>query len=124
LELRPFGIHVSTVEPGAIKTPAVEKTLGNIEAVVSNLPREGAARYGEILKNFARRAYAREMNGSSPDVVAQAIHHALTARRPRIRYRVGKHAEFLTALPRILPDRLLDAMLLRITGLPSKPSAL
>ena len=28
LELHPFGIHVSAVEPGAIKTPAVDKTLG------------------------------------------------------------------------------------------------
>jgi NAD(P)-dependent dehydrogenase (short-subunit alcohol dehydrogenase family) len=31
LELRPFGIRVCTVEPGAIATPAVEKTLGNVE---------------------------------------------------------------------------------------------
>jgi NAD(P)-dependent dehydrogenase (short-subunit alcohol dehydrogenase family) len=118
LELHPFGVRVCTIEPGAIKTPAVEKTLGNIEAVVGSLLGNGAARYGEMLKDFSRRAYAREMNGSSPDIVAQAVQHALTASRPRIRYRVGKHASVLTALPRILPDRLLDAILLRIAGLP------
>ena len=33
LELHPFGIRVCVVEPGAIKTPAVEKTLGNVEAL-------------------------------------------------------------------------------------------
>jgi hypothetical protein len=60
------------------------------------------------------------MNGSSPDVVADAVRHALTARRPRIRYRVGKHATLLTTLPRVLPDRLLDALLLRIAGLPTE----
>ncbi len=92
LELHPFGVRVCAVEPGAIKTPAVEKTLGNIEAVVANLPASGAAQYGEMLRGFARRAYAREMNGSPPDVVAWAVHHALTARRPRTRYCVGKHA--------------------------------
>lgn len=32
LELHPFGIHVAVVDPGAIKTPAVEKTLGDVEA--------------------------------------------------------------------------------------------
>jgi NAD(P)-dependent dehydrogenase (short-subunit alcohol dehydrogenase family) len=33
LELHLFGIHVSAIQPGAIKTPAVDKTLGNVEAV-------------------------------------------------------------------------------------------
>ncbi len=120
LELHPFGIHVCTVEPGAIKTPAVEKTLGDVGGVVGKLPPVGVQQYGEMLKGFANRAYEREMNGSSPDVVAEAVHHALTARRPRPRYRVGKHAGLLTALPRILSDRLLDAIVLRIAGLPAR----
>ncbi len=124
LELHPFGVQVCVVEPGAIRTPAVGKTLGNMEAVISNLPAAGAAQYGEILKNFARRAYAREMHGSPPQVVAQAVHHALTSRRPRTRYRVGKHARLLTTLPHILPERLLDALLLRIAGLPAGFAAL
>jgi NAD(P)-dependent dehydrogenase (short-subunit alcohol dehydrogenase family) len=120
LELHPFGISVCTVEPGAIKTPAVDKTLGDVAAAIDKLPLLGADQYGAMLKEFARRAYEREMNGSSPDVVAEAVHHALTSRNPRPRYRVGKHAWLLTALPRILSDRLLDAILLRITGLPTK----
>ncbi len=120
LELHPFGISVCTVEPGAIKTPAVDKTLGDVAGVIDKLPLLGAEQYGAMLKRFARRAYEREMNGSSPDVVAEAVHHALTSRNPRPRYRVGKHAWLLTALPRILSDRLLDAILLRITGLPAK----
>jgi NAD(P)-dependent dehydrogenase (short-subunit alcohol dehydrogenase family) len=123
MELRPFGVSVSAVEPGAINTPAVEKTLGNVEAVVSNLPASGASQYGELLRRFARRAYARERNGSAPEVVARAVHHALTARRPRTRYRVGKHAHLLATLSAILPDRLLDAILLRIAGLPTKADA-
>jgi NAD(P)-dependent dehydrogenase (short-subunit alcohol dehydrogenase family) len=123
LELHPFGVRVCTVEPGAIRTPAVEKTLGNVEAVVRDLPASGAAQYGDPLKRFAGRAYAREMNGSPPDVVARAVHHALTARRPRTRYRVGRHAKLLVILPRILPEWLLDAILLRIVGLPTKLGA-
>jgi NAD(P)-dependent dehydrogenase (short-subunit alcohol dehydrogenase family) len=124
LELRPFGVRVCVVEPGAIKTPAVEKTLGNVDAVIANLPASGAAQYGEMMKKFTGRAYAREMNGSPPDVVARAVHHALTARWPRTRYQVGKHANLLATLPRILPDWLLDAILLRIVGLPTKLGAI
>lgn len=120
LELHPFGIHVAAVEPGAIKTPAVEKTLGGVEAVIRSLPKDGAAKYGEMLREFARRAYEREMNGSSPDVVADAIHHALTAPRPRTRYRAGKHASLLPFLAAVLPDRLLDKLRFRIVGMPGK----
>jgi len=119
LELHPFGIHVSVIEPGAIKTPAVNKTLGDVEGVIRDLPPNGAAQYGEMLKSFARRAYQREMHGSSPDVVAQAIHHALTAAQPRTRYRVGKHSTLLTLLA-LLPDRLLDKIRFRIVGMPSR----
>jgi len=120
LELHPFGIHVAVVEPGAIKTPAVEKTLGDVETVIRTLPQKGAEQYGDMLRVFAQRAYAREMDGSSPDVVADAIHDALTATKPRTLYRVGKHATLLAALAAFLPDRLLDAVRFRITGMPSE----
>ena len=114
LELKSFGIRVCAVEPGAISTPAVEKTLGDIEHVIANLPPEGQAQYGSMLRNFARLAHAREKNGSSSEVVAGAVHHALTSSRPRIRYRVGKHAKLLATLPKVLPESLLDSMRLRM----------
>ena len=120
LELHPFGIQVSSIEPGAIRTPAVQKTLGDVEGVIRQLPREGAKAYGSMLRDFARRAYEREMNGSPPDVVANAVHHALTAHRSRIRYRVGKHAKLLATLAALLPDRILDAVRLRLTGMPTQ----
>jgi NAD(P)-dependent dehydrogenase (short-subunit alcohol dehydrogenase family) len=124
LELHPFGIHISAIEPGAIKTPAVDKTLGNIEAVIRSLPPIGAAQYGEMLRDFARRAYDREMNGSGPEVVAKTVHHALTANRPRTRYIVGKHARLLAMLATLLPDRLLDKIRFRIAGMPGEFGAL
>ena len=120
LEMRPFGIRVSLIEPGAINTPAVTKTLGNVEGVIATLPPAGAAQYGETLTNFARRAHARERAGSPPEVVAHAVHHALTASRPRTRYVVGKHARLLATLPNFLPDPVMDRLLLRMLGLPTK----
>jgi NAD(P)-dependent dehydrogenase (short-subunit alcohol dehydrogenase family) len=118
LELHPFGVRVCAIEPGAIATPAVDKTLGDVEGVIRNLPEHGKAQYGPMLRAFAPRAYAREKNGSSPLVVARAVHHALTSDRPRVRYRVGKHARLLAALPRIFPESLLDSIRLRMFGMP------
>jgi NAD(P)-dependent dehydrogenase (short-subunit alcohol dehydrogenase family) len=117
MELRSFGVRVCVIEPASINTPAVEKTLGNVEGVIQRLPAHGARDYGEMLRAFTKRAYAAELNGSAPEVVARAVRHALTARRPRIRYTVGKGAKLLTILPRLLPDRLLDSIRMRILGL-------
>ncbi len=116
LELRPFGIHVSLVEPGAIVTPAVEKTLGDIEAVIRALPEDGAVRYGDQLRTFARVGHERESHGSPPEVVAAAVRHALTAPSPHVRYPVGKHAKTLETLARMVPDEFLDQVRLRIFG--------
>jgi len=117
LELRPFGVRVITIEPGAISTPAVEKTLGDIERVIENLPAEARRQYGEMLRTFGRQAYTREKNGSSPNVVADAVLHALSSGHPRIRYRVGKHAKLLATLPKLLPESVLDALRARMFGL-------
>jgi len=117
MELCSFGVRVCVIEPASINTPAVEKTLGDVEGVIRRLPPEGARRYGETLRAFTKRARATELNGSAPEVVARAVYHALTARRPRIRYTVGKGAKLLTILPRLLPDRLLDSIRCRVFGL-------
>ena len=110
---------MSLIEPGAIATPAVDKTLGDVEAVIRSLPPEGQARYGAKLREFMKRGHERESRGSRPEVVAEVIHHALTARRPRLRYPVGTDARMLVTLPRVLPERALDPLRLRAMGLPT-----
>jgi NAD(P)-dependent dehydrogenase (short-subunit alcohol dehydrogenase family) len=117
LELHAYGIHVCLIEPGAIHTPAVDKTLGDPDAVVASMPPEGVARYGAKIREFMRRSHERETKGSAPEVVAEAIHHALTARRPRLRYAVGAESMMLTTLPRVLPERALDRLRLRRLGM-------
>ena len=117
LEMHPFGVRVCAVEPGAISTPAVDKTLGDLEQVIAGLPPEAQRQYGSIIRKMGRRAYAMEKNGSPPEVVADAVHHALTSERPRIRYRVGKHAKLLATLPKVLPESVMDAIRIRMFGL-------
>jgi NAD(P)-dependent dehydrogenase (short-subunit alcohol dehydrogenase family) len=116
LELRAQGIHVCLVEPGAIRTPAVEKTLGGVERTIAALPPEGAALYGEPMRRMARAFAAHELSGSPPEAVAAAVERALTDRRPRLRYPAGKDARKLALLARLLPERLLDLAILRTFG--------
>jgi hypothetical protein len=50
-----------------------------------------------------------------PDsVVAHAIVHALTARRPRTRYVLGRSARLQAALARGAPTRVVDRLIARL----------
>jgi NAD(P)-dependent dehydrogenase (short-subunit alcohol dehydrogenase family) len=118
LELHTFGIHVALIEPASIHTPAVEKTLGDIERTIADLPAEGSTRYGATLRAFAERAYRREKAGTSPDAVGRTVERALMDVRPRARYLVGKDSTVLATLARFMPTRLLDAVRLKVFGLP------
>jgi NAD(P)-dependent dehydrogenase (short-subunit alcohol dehydrogenase family) len=118
LELAPFGIRVCLIEPGAIATPAVDKTLGDPDAVFREAGAEAAQRYRAVFHRFTERAQARERSGSPPEVVAQAVLHALTARRPPARTLVGKGSRVLATLAWLLPPVLLDRVRGRALGLP------
>ena len=47
-------------------------------------------------------------SGLPADAAAKVIAKAVTARKPRTRYTIGRDAALLTFLARILPDRILD----------------
>src|SRR5512140_85459 len=76
-----------------------------LDATRARSDRRGLDHYGERLLEFMRRGHEFEKRGSPPDVVARVVLRALTARRPRARYRVGKGAWPLSVLPRLFPKR-------------------
>ncbi len=117
LELSSEGIKVCLIEPGSIRTPAVDKTLGGVEPAIAGWPEPMRGRYGAPFRRFTERAMARESGGSPPEVVAQAIHHALTSDRPHLRYPVGRDARLLSTLPQILSTAALDGLRLRLFGM-------
>jgi len=120
LELRPWGIHVVLIEPASIHTEAVEKMEADADRTLAQLDEIQRQRYADAYRSMTRSALARERAGSSPDVVATSVIHALTATTPRTRYLVGKHARALAFVARWAPDPLFDQIRLRLFGLPRK----
>jgi NAD(P)-dependent dehydrogenase (short-subunit alcohol dehydrogenase family) len=104
IELRPFGVRVVVVQPGAIRSEWSSIARGSLLEVSGRGPyARGARRVAGVMKT----AYMPGM-ASPPEVVAGAILQAVEARRPLPRYRVGAGARPLLALRKILPDRLFD----------------
>jgi NAD(P)-dependent dehydrogenase (short-subunit alcohol dehydrogenase family) len=120
LELRAQGIYVIIVEPGAINTPAVEKTLGDVEKQIASLAPEGARLYAAGLRRMAAAVAKNEKAGSPPDAVARVVEKALSAKTPRTRYPAEKDSVMLITLARLLPEKLLDLAILKTFGLPTK----
>jgi NAD(P)-dependent dehydrogenase (short-subunit alcohol dehydrogenase family) len=117
VELRPWRIAVSVVEPGPTDTETwreVDAMIDDMHARMSPHHRDLYAQHVVGLrKNIARFGSAV----APPDAVVRAVEHALTARRPRARYVVGAPARTMVAMHTLLPTRAGDAIGARIAGL-------
>jgi NAD(P)-dependent dehydrogenase (short-subunit alcohol dehydrogenase family) len=113
VELRPFGIEVSLVEPGTIRTPIWTKSAELADALANGAPPRLGELYGERIATFGRVAAERGAKGASVEAVVHAIEDALTQGRPRTRKLVGRDAKIRSGIER-LPDRLRDSVYERL----------
>lgn len=119
LELQPWGIHVSIVEPGAIATSIWEKSTKTGDEIATSVGQAGVALYGDLVVRVKERVAEVARRAISPDVVAQAVLHALTAAKPKTRYLVGSDARVRALMLKWLPDRAQDWILTKVLALPA-----
>jgi NAD(P)-dependent dehydrogenase (short-subunit alcohol dehydrogenase family) len=107
LELAPFdGLHAVMIEPGIIKTERWDEHRGTAAGALDR-----SSPYYELFQ--ASEAVADqyvERSRTKPEDVAAAIHEALTADRPKMRYVVGRPAAAAIVLRRYLPSGLFERM--------------
>lgn len=106
-ELEPFGIAVCLVEPGAFGAPALDR------APPSGRP---IAEYGPVHDEIARLYRESAEGPPPPEPVAQAIAALVTAPSPPLRTAVGREAQALVTLRRLVPDRIFASGLRRYIG--------
>jgi NAD(P)-dependent dehydrogenase (short-subunit alcohol dehydrogenase family) len=110
VELSGTGVRVSLVEPGPIITRFSENAVGMTREDV-NLD---GSRFADLYsKELDTRAAPKRTKPFAlpPEAVARKIAHALTAPRPRIRYRVTLPATMGALMSRVAPDGLIDFIL-------------
>ena len=121
-ELAPWDVGVVLIEPASIHTEAVDKLERDARRAVESFPPDGRELYQDAYQRMVAAFAAGEREGSSPEVVAEVVATALTARRPRARYLVGKDARRLAALAAVAPTGVFDALRRRLFGLPAPGS--
>ena len=118
LELAPWGISVSIIEPGAVATPIWEKGRKSGEAMLAAAPPEALVLYGESIEAFKKTSEHAARHAADPMDVARAVEHALTTAKPKTRYVIGGRARIGAAMALLMPDRMRDTMVAKAMRLP------
>lgn len=112
LELKPWGIHVSIIEPGGVATPLWKKSLRAFEELPNHVTQDQIRLYypsWEKSLQIAIKDEAEHYKKTMPvERVVRDIVHALTAPKPKTRYLVGRFAKTVAFLKWLLPDRYFD----------------
>ncbi len=114
-EVARHGVRVINVQPGIIATPVYEKSLPAAYELRDSLDPAVAERYRRQLDSAIGAAEDARTSGRPPIEVAQAVARALGDRRPKTRYAVGWDARTAVICARILPDRVADLIISRLT---------
>jgi NAD(P)-dependent dehydrogenase (short-subunit alcohol dehydrogenase family) len=114
VELRSSAVKVALVEPGSVATPIWDKARTEAESI--DIPPELQAYYGKVPAAMGKVLESTAQRGVAPELVAQTIETALTARRMKARYVVGRDAQAMLLAKRLLPDHLFDALARRVLG--------
>lgn len=107
MEMKPFGIDVSMIEPGAIKTDwgliAADHLRESAEGTVYE---QEATTWSKTMRHF----YQSDLL-SKPSVITRQVLRAVVSRHPKARYRKGRLSSTIVFLHWLLPARWWDAMM-------------
>ena len=107
-EVSPYGVEVTTVEPGSINTGISERRT---QYVAEDSP------FREEYRTMLSALNSNEAKGVSAETVARTVVRAIEAPHPRPLYAVGSNAPVVFALRRLFPRSLILRMVARKHGL-------
>ena len=108
LEVRPFNIHVTLIEPAGVLTPVA----GNVPKAALMLQP-----YAETRTKMAMQMDKMMKAGMPAEVVARAINLTLKSKNPKLRYKVGVPANILGLILRLAPEPILVAVKQRMLNM-------
>lgn len=121
MELRPWGIRVSLVEPGPIRTDMWGGALEQHDAMVAALTEEHRVLYAAHLAGTRKLLGRMQKLAADPQKVVDAVDHALTARRPKSRYLLDASSRIQKTVMGLTPTPIRDAILAAATTSKRRP---
>jgi NAD(P)-dependent dehydrogenase (short-subunit alcohol dehydrogenase family) len=110
-EVESFGITVVKVTPGAVSTNLTDRGLATNYRISQTMTEAQHARYDDLTKAFVAQAKGFARDGVSPETAAAVISRAVSDRKPKTRYTIGRDAAMINLISRVASDRFLDRYL-------------
>ena len=108
MELKPFGIKVSLIEPGDFCTAFTEHRQIAKKSEIDSV-------YKERFKKALRAVEESERKGNPPERIALLIEKIISIPSPRLRYRIGPSAT-LVGLKPLIPESIALNLISRYYG--------
>jgi NAD(P)-dependent dehydrogenase (short-subunit alcohol dehydrogenase family) len=126
-EMHVWGLEVSIVEPGYMRTPYIEGHELTFSDLWTQLDHDTRERWGEnFFHSFSTSVLKNPLllNAENPQKVVKALRHAVMNSAPQIRYRPGWQSSFFFFPLSILPAWMADFVLIKSRGLDASPTGL
>lgn len=111
MELRPWRIPVSLIEPGPIRTDMWGDVLNEHDRMTENLTNEHRQLYASHLAGSRKLLGRMQKLAADPKKVVKAVEHALASKRPKRRYLLDTVSRAQKAIVGIAPTAINDAIL-------------
>jgi NAD(P)-dependent dehydrogenase (short-subunit alcohol dehydrogenase family) len=118
MELKPWHIGVSIVEPAQTDTDMWETAGQMVDDIEASITAEQRVLYAGHVAGMRKMIPMSQRMAVPPEKVAEVVEHALTARRPRARYAVGVGPAAQLALMNNTPTVISDVVLRKLFGQP------
>ena len=115
MELRPWRIPVSLIEPGPIRTDMWADVLDDYDHMTKQLSDEHRRLYASHLAGSRKLLGRMQKLAADPKRVTKAVDHALTSRRPKRRYLLDVVSRAQKAIVAVTPTAINDAVLAAAT---------
>lgn len=110
-------LKIVSIKPGAVKTPIWDKSVGESQKNLESLCEKGKIKYEKEFEFLAKNALKNNKKGLEPKDVANIVFEALTVKKPKSSYTVGKDAKIAQLISK-LPQSLINLLVRK--GLDSK----
>ena len=119
-ELAPFGIQVTAIEPGAVKTHMTANSRETTKSIWQNVSDEISNVYGPHLKKATTEILPDmiENSGNPPELVANQVLGLLEKNNWKPSYMVGDDVKMIGPLFKLLPARTFEKIIQKTYQIP------
>lgn len=110
-ELAPFGIQLTSIEPGAMVTPMTADHQINLEKTWSRMPSQVQELYRPVLGPTLTAMREGLEKADPPELLAELIYKALQAKKMKMRYVGGRGTSALVIMQKLLGENLSERVI-------------